>query len=179
VQVLNAAGCALVGGHSGEGPELSLGFAINGLVDLDAQGQPLHLMRKTGALAGDALLLTKPLGTGTLFAAHALGRARGRWVEAALDSMAQSSQGAAQTLAQFGAHACTDVTGFGLLGHLVEMLQSPGVFAGAGRRAGVSAGRYFQFLAQQQCPAKPGDCCWGRQRSGPGFRSQPAPRTAV
>jgi len=129
VQVLNAAGCALVGGHSGEGPELSLGFAINGLVDLDAQGQPLHLMRKTGALAGDALLLTKPLGTGTLFAAHALGRARGRWVEAALDSMAQSSQGAAQTLAQFGAHACTDVTGFGLLGHLVEMLQSPGLGA--------------------------------------------------
>jgi selenide,water dikinase len=108
---------------------LSLGFAINGLVDLDAQGQPLHLMRKTGALAGDALLLTKPLGTGTLFAAHALGRARGRGVEAALESMAQSSQGAAQTLAQFGAHACTDVTGFGLLGHLVEMLQTPGLGA--------------------------------------------------
>ena len=129
VQVLNAAGCALVGGHSGEGPELSLGFAINGLVDLDAQGQPLHVMRKTGALVGDALLLTKPLGTGTLLAAHALGRARGRWVEAALHSMAQSSQGAAQTLAQFGAHACTDVTGFGLLGHLVEMLQSPGLGA--------------------------------------------------
>ncbi len=124
VQVLNAAGCALVGGHSGEGPELSLGFALNGLVDIDAQGQPVQVMRKTGALAGDALILTKPLGTGTLFAAHALGRARGRWVEAALDCMAQSSQGAAQTLAQFGAHACTDVTGFGLLGHLVEMLQS-------------------------------------------------------
>ncbi len=124
VQVLNAAGCALVGGHSGEGPELSLGFAINGLVDLDAQGQPVQLMRKTGARAGDALILTKALGTGTLFAAHALGRARGRWVEAALDSMAQSSQGAAHTLAQFGARACTDVTGFGLLGHLVEMLQT-------------------------------------------------------
>jgi selenium donor protein len=124
VQVLGTAGCALVGGHSGEGPELSLGFAINGLVDLDAQGQPVQLMRKTGARAGDALILTKPLGTGTLFAAHALGRARGRWVESALDSMAQSSQDAARTLAQFGAHACTDVTGFGLLGHLVEMLQT-------------------------------------------------------
>ena len=124
VQVLNAAGCALVGGHSGEGPELSLGFAINGLVDLDAQGRPVQVMRKSGALAGDALLLTKPLGTGSLFAAHALGSARGRWVEAALDSMAQSSQGAAHTLAQVGAHACTDVTGFGLLGHLVEMLQT-------------------------------------------------------
>ena len=125
VHVLNAAGCALVGGHSGEGPELSLGFAINGLVDLDAQGQPLQLMRKTGVQAGDALILTKPLGTGTLFAAHALGQARGRWVEAALESMAQSSQGAAQVLAQCGARACTDVTGFGLLGHLMEMLEAP------------------------------------------------------
>jgi len=124
VQVLNTAGCALVGGHSGEGPELSLGFAINGLVDIDAQGQPLQLLTKTGARAGDALMLTKPLGTGTLFAAHALGRARGRWVEAALDSMAQSSQSAARTLMQFGARACTDVTGFGLIGHLVEMLQT-------------------------------------------------------
>jgi selenide,water dikinase len=124
VQVLHAAGCALVGGHSGEGPELSLGFAINGLVDLDAQGQPVHVMRKTGARPGDALILTKPLGTGTLFAAHALGRARGRWVEAALDSMAQSSRDAALIVAQFGARACTDVTGFGLLGHLVEMLQT-------------------------------------------------------
>ena len=124
VQVLNAAGCTLVGGHSGEGPELSLGFAINGLVDIDAQGQPVQLMRKTGAQAGDALILTKALGTGTLFAAHALGCARGRWVQAALDGMAQSSQDAARTLAQFGARACTDVTGFGLLGHLVEMLQT-------------------------------------------------------
>ena len=129
VQVLNAAGCALVGGHSGEGPELSLGFAINGLVDVDVQGEPLQLMRKTGVQAGDALILTKPLGTGTLFAAHALGQARGRWVEAALESMAQSSQGAAQVLAQCGARACTDVTGFGLLGHLMEMLEAPALGA--------------------------------------------------
>ena len=129
VQVLNTAGCALVGGHSGEGPELSLGFAINGLLDLDAQGQPVKLLRKAGAQAGDALVLTKPLGTGTLFAAHAQGRARGRWVEAALDSMAQSSQDAARTVIQHGARACTDVTGFGLLGHLVEMLQTQGLGA--------------------------------------------------
>ncbi len=124
VHVLNTAGCALVGGHSGEGPELSLGFAINGWVDVDAQGQPVQLLRKAGAHAGDALILTKPLGTGTLFAAHSLGRARGRWVEAALESMAQSSQDASRTVMQHGARACTDVTGFGLLGHLVEMLQT-------------------------------------------------------
>ena len=124
VQVLNAADCALVGGHSGEGPQLSLGFALTGLLDMDAQGQPLQYMRKDGARLGDALVLTKALGTGTLFAAHALAKARGRWVEAALDSMAQSSAGAAKVLMQHGANACTDVTGFGLLGHLMEMLQS-------------------------------------------------------
>jgi selenide,water dikinase len=67
MEVLNAAGCALVGGHTGEGKELALGFAINGLVDED-----LHtVLRKGGLKAGHALILTKPIGTGTLFAAHA------------------------------------------------------------------------------------------------------------
>jgi selenide,water dikinase len=127
VQVLNAAGCTLVGGHTGEGQELALGFAINGLVDIDAQGQLRGVLQKGGMQPGDVLILTKPLGTGTLFAAHALGQARGRWVEAALDSMGQSSQAAAQTLQAHGASACTDVTGFGLLGHLVEMARASGV----------------------------------------------------
>ena len=124
VEVLNAAGCTLVGGHTGEGQELALGFAINGLVDLDAQGQPVGVLHKGGMQPGEVLILTKPLGTGTLFAAHALGLARGRWVEAALVQMAQSSQGAARTLQAFGASACTDVTGFGLLGHLLEMARA-------------------------------------------------------
>jgi selenide,water dikinase len=124
VEVLNAAGCSLVGGHTGEGQELALGFAINGLVELDAQGQPVGVLHKGGMQPGDLLILTKPLGTGTLFAAHALGLARGRWVEAALVQMAQSSQGAARTLQAFGASACTDVTGFGLLGHLLEMARA-------------------------------------------------------
>ncbi len=125
VEVLNAVGCALVGGHTGEGSELALGFAINGLIDEDLE----HVMRKGGMLPGDMLVLTKPIGTGTLFAAHARGVARGRWVQAALQSMLVSNQRGAEVLHEFGATACTDLTGFGLLGHLVEMTRPSGVDA--------------------------------------------------
>jgi selenide,water dikinase len=108
---------------------LALGFAINGLVSVSPNGELQGVMRKAGMQAGDVLILTKPLGTGTLFAAHALGLARGRWIEAALRNMEQSNLGAAQTLQAYGARACTDVTGFGLLGHLVEMTRLSGVDA--------------------------------------------------
>ncbi len=117
VEVLNEAGCALVGGHTGEGRELALGFAVNGLLD---EAGALAL-RKGGLRPGDVLILTKPLGTGTLFAAHARLEARGRWIDAALASMCQSSRLAARCLREHAASACTDLTGFGLLGHLVEM----------------------------------------------------------
>ncbi|MGF1548791.1 MAG: selenide, water dikinase SelD [Thiotrichales bacterium] len=117
VSVLNAAGCALVGGHTGEGRELALGFAVNGLID-----EALADVMTKGALrTGDVLILTKPIGTGTLLAAHARLKAKGRWIDAALASMQVSNRDAAACLARHGAHACTDLTGFGLLGHLVEM----------------------------------------------------------
>jgi len=118
MEVLEEAGAALVGGHTSEGVELSLGFSINGLIDQE------HVMRKGGLMPGDALLLTKPIGTGTLFAADMRHKAKGRWITAALASMTQSNRSGAECLLSHQAHACTDVTGFGLLGHLVEMIRA-------------------------------------------------------
>jgi len=117
MDVLNDAGCALVGGHTGEGAELALGFGVNGLIDDDAEA----ILRKGGMQPGDALIVTKALGTGTLFAAYPRLQAKGRWIDGALASMVQSNRQAADVLHERGANACTDITGFGLLGHLVEM----------------------------------------------------------
>jgi len=118
MEILEDAGAALVGGHTSEGSELSLGFAINGLIDRD------QVMRKGGLTPGDKIILTKPVGTGTLFAADMRHKAKGRWITAALDSMVQSNRQGAECLVRHNAHACTDVTGFGLLGHLVEMVRA-------------------------------------------------------
>ena len=121
--VLCSADCALVGGHTSEGAELSLGFAVNGLIGRE------RLLRKGGLEPGDTLILTKPLGTGTLLAADMRGKARARWVSGAIAHMVQSNRLGADIIAAHGAHAATDVTGFGLLGHLVEMVRASNVDA--------------------------------------------------
>jgi selenide,water dikinase len=122
-EVLRAEGCALVGGHSGEGAEAALGFAVTGLA------APGALWRKGGLRAGDALVLSKPLGTGIVLAGQMRGLARVGWLQAALDSMGRGNGAAASVLRDFGVVACTDVTGFGLGGHLMEMLRASGVAA--------------------------------------------------
>jgi selenide,water dikinase len=123
LSILQPTGAVLAGGHSSEGPELAFGLTVNGLVD------PARAWRKSGLRPGDVLILTKPIGTGTLFAAHMRGRTRGRWIDAALQSMVQSSQTAAECLQRHGVRAVTDVTGFGLLGHLIEMVRASDVDA--------------------------------------------------
>jgi len=123
LDVLEAAGAVLAGGHSGEGAELALGFTVNGTVD------PGRVLRKGGARAGDVLVLTKPLGTGALLAAEMRGKARAPWIALALEAMQHSNAAAAACLLTHGATACTDVTGFGLAGHLHEMLSASGLDA--------------------------------------------------
>jgi selenide,water dikinase len=122
-EVLEEAGAVLIGGHSAEGAELGLGFAVTG------RTRPGHLLRKGGLRPGDRLVLTKPLGTGVILAAEMRGRASARSYEAAIAAMRQSGAAASFCLVTHGATACTDVTGFGLLGHLVEMLTASGMAA--------------------------------------------------
>jgi selenide,water dikinase len=114
---MEVAGCRLIGGHSLEGPELSAGFTVNGTLERNA------LLKKASARHGDRLILSSPLGTGVIFAAHQQGAADGRWITEARATMLHSNGAAALIASEIGSSACTDVTGFGLLGHLLEMLQ--------------------------------------------------------
>ena len=121
VKGLQAAQTALIGGHTVEGAELAFGLSCNGVA------QPDQLLRKSGMKPGQALILTKAIGTGTLFAADMRYRAKGRWIDGAVESMLVSNEAAAQVLTAQGATACTDITGFGLLGHLLEMIRASDV----------------------------------------------------
>lgn len=117
------ANCSLVGGHTCEGEETSLGFSVSGM------GEKGKLLRKAGAKPGDAIILTKPIGTGLVFAADMRGRAKARWLEESIHYMTQSNKEAAEILGSQQASSCTDVTGFGLIGHLLEILNASKVRA--------------------------------------------------
>ena len=123
VDVLRADGCALVGGHTAEAAEAALGFAVTGLV------APEQAWRKSGLRAGDVLVLSKPLGTGIILAGHMRGLARAEWLLGAIAAMRQTNRVAAEIFRAYGISACTDITGFGLVGHLMEMLAASNVGA--------------------------------------------------
>jgi selenide, water dikinase len=123
LSILEESNTALAGGHSSEGAELAFGLTVNGI------GDPEKLLRKGDMRPGQSIILTKPLGTGTIMAADMRAKAKGRWVHAAIDHMQVSNRTAANVLIEHGATACTDITGFGLLGHLVEMTRASDVDA--------------------------------------------------
>lgn len=118
---LREAGADLVGGHTSIGRELTVGLSLTGLLVRDAIGL-------SGAREGDAIVLTKPIGSGVILAAHMRGAARGNDVRQALEIMQRPQATASRILAPC-AHAMTDVTGFGLAGHLMSILEASGAAA--------------------------------------------------
>jgi len=121
--VLAAADAALIGGHSIDDPELKLGFSVTGTVD------PGAIMTKGGALPGDVLVLTKQLGTGLITTALKKGQASASDMAAAIRSMTGLNRAASEAGQAAGVGCCTDVTGFGLLGHLMEVVKESDVIA--------------------------------------------------
>jgi selenide,water dikinase len=123
VESLRQHGVVLTGGHTTEGSELALGFAVTGF------GEEGRLFQKSRLQVGDRLILTKPLGSGALLAAWMRGECRAAWFEPLLATMLLSNGPAAEVFRAAGVTACTDVTGFGLAGHLLEMLDASRVSA--------------------------------------------------
>ena len=118
-EVFAAAGAKIIGGHSSLGDELTIGFTVTGLTK-----SPITL---AGAKSGDKLIITKPIGSGTIMAAEMAGKAKGADVIACLDLMVQDQAKASEILGK--AHAMTDITGFGLAGHLRGICDASGVGA--------------------------------------------------
>lgn len=121
IDKMTEAGVPVIGGHSINDKEIKAGFAVTGLA------QPDRIMSNAAARPGDRLVLTKPLGTGVMAFAAQIGRAPEGGPEAAARSMAQLNRLAAERMLQYSAHSCTDVTGFGLMGHLAAMAAASGV----------------------------------------------------
>lgn len=115
------AGAIIIGGHTVTDQEPKYGLAVTGLV------HPAHILTKGGAQAGDVLILTKPLGVGLITTALKNQQAEASHVEAAVKNMGLLNRHAMHLAQRFEAHACTDITGFGLLGHGLEMATASGV----------------------------------------------------
>ena len=142
-----AAGVALLGGHTVDDPMIKFGLSVTGTVDPDA------VWTNAGAKPGDALILTKPLGVGIITTAIKEQKASKEAVNAAVRSMRTLNRAARDAAASVGPNACTDVTGFGLLGHLYQMLRASGM------TAQVSSG---------DVPLLPGALALARAGIGPG-----------
>jgi selenide, water dikinase len=120
LEIMREAQVALVGGHSVEDDEPKYGLCVSGLV------HPDRIMRNSSLRPGDKIVLTKPVGTGVIATAIKGGLAPSDSVDAMVTSMCTTNGNASEVAARFGVRACTDVTGFGLAGHLVEMARASG-----------------------------------------------------
>ena len=118
---MNAEGVVVIGGHSVDDQEMKFGYAVTGTI------HPDRVITNAGAKPGDVLILTKPIGTGAINTAVKRGVARESTIAAAIDAMTTSAAKASKAMVQLKAHACTDVTGFGLLGHAFEMAKGSNV----------------------------------------------------
>ena len=121
LEKMREAGCAVLGGHSVADPEIKFGYAVTGTI------HPNRIKANSGAQPGDALVFTKALGTGVIGTALKRGIARPESVEAATASMLTLNRAACETMLRFDVHGCTDITGFGLIGHAREMAVASGV----------------------------------------------------
>jgi selenide,water dikinase len=119
----NEAGCLIVGGHTVDDPEPKYGLSVVGIVE------PGKQVTNAGAKPGDALVLTKPLGTGIITTAGKQGRVSPEVLQGAVTAMATLNRAAAEAMVKVGAHAATDITGFGLMGHLKSMVKGSRVGA--------------------------------------------------
>lgn len=117
LDMVHEAGVTLVGGHTVDDPELKYGLAVTGTIHPDA------VVRNSGARPGDRLILTKPLGTGIIGTAIKKGTASPEAIDRIVASMTRLNRAASELMHEYGVHACTDVTGFGLLGHAAEMIE--------------------------------------------------------
>jgi selenide,water dikinase len=144
---IHEAGCVVLGGHSVSDDEIKFGYAVTGVV------HPERFLTNAGARAGDALVFTKRIGTGVVATALKRGIARAEDVEASIESMLSLNRGAAEAMLAHDVHGCTDVTGFGLLGHAREMALASGVTIEIDTRA-------VRFL--------PGALEYARQGAAPG-----------
>jgi len=117
---MREAGVTLVGGHSVEDPELKYGLSVTGRI------HPSVVLTNVGAKAGDRLILTKPLGTGIINTAIKGGLATDESVESVTECMVRLNREASEVMQKIGANACTDITGFGLIGHALEMIRDTG-----------------------------------------------------
>jgi selenide, water dikinase len=121
LSVLTENGVALVGGHSVDNEQIMFGYSVTGTVD------PRHVARNAGAKVGDALVLTKPVGTGVISTAIKFEKATPEIAAASLKTMLTPGREAAQLMREFGVTGATDITGFGLMGHAWEVARASGV----------------------------------------------------